>query len=549
MANEFVARRGLKVLTNGIQVTGSSEINGALTVTSISGDGTALTNVTGSYVEFSNVQGLTAFSSSVDSRLDAQEAFSSSLDAAFVSEAELTNLSSSFDTRLDTAEAAIDAVEARAGLLETATSSLDARLDAVETTTSSFAGRLNAIESITGSLATSGDVSALSSSFDTRVGTAEADIDAVEARASLLETATSSLEARADLLEAATASLDGRLDAVESFTSSIDTTIKTKLNAENVISGSSQVQLSGITGTTFATADFTFPQNLTVQGNITAQEFYTEFVSSSVIFESGSTKFGDTSDDIHAFTGSLNVVGHASASAFSGSFHGDGSGLTNLVTTLSVTGSNASAGSVDLKTQGLSFSNGEGIVTSVSGQTVTITGEDATTSNKGLASFNGTHFSVSSGAVSAKNITLNGSTVTLGGSLNLGLSSVTGQGASTTDQVTLAGGAVIHGVLYTSGSGASIVGPVSNQVIAQVAVASYDAAHFDYVIKDGTNFRTGTVLAVWDGSSIEYTETSTNDIGDTSGATFVTDISGGNARLKFSVTSGTWTVRTSVRAF
>lgn len=340
MANEFVARRGLKVLTNGIQVTGSSEINGALTVTSISGDGTALTNVTGSYVEFSNVQGLTAFSSSVDSRLDAQEAFSSSLDAAFVSEAELTNLSSSFDTRLDTAEAAIDAVEARAGLLESATSSLDARLDAVETTTSSFAGRLNAIESITGSLATDSELSSVSSSFATRVATAEADIDAVEARAGLLESATASLEARTDLLEAATASLDGRLDAVESFTSSIDTTIKTKLDAEDVISGSSQVQLSGITGTTFATADFTFPQNVVVQGRFTAQEFYTELVSSSIVFESGSTKFGDTSDDIHSFTGSLNVAGHASASAFSGSFHGDGSGLTNLVTTLSVTGSN-----------------------------------------------------------------------------------------------------------------------------------------------------------------------------------------------------------------
>jgi hypothetical protein len=166
-----------------------------------------------------------------------------------------------------------------------------------------------------------------------------------------------------------------------------------------------------------------------------------------------------------------------------------------------------------------------------------------------LASFNSSHFVVNSGVVSASAITLNGSSVNLGGSLNLGLSDVTGQGASTTDQVTLSGGAVIHGILYSSGSGASIVGPVSNQVIAQVAVASYDAAHFDYIIKDGTNYRTGTVLAVWDGSSIEYTETSTNDIGDTSGATFVTDISGGNARLKFSVTSGTWTVRTSVRAF
>ena len=44
-----------------------------------------------------------------------------------------------------------------------------------------------------------------------------------------------------------------------------------------------------------------------VTGILTAQEFHTEFVSASVMFESGSTKFGDTSDDRHEFTGSLNV--------------------------------------------------------------------------------------------------------------------------------------------------------------------------------------------------------------------------------------------------
>ena len=47
----------------------------------------------------------------------------------------------------------------------------------------------------------------------------------------------------------------------------------------------------------------------TVTGKLTAQEFYTEFVSSSIIFESGSTKFGDSTDDTHKFTGSLYVTG------------------------------------------------------------------------------------------------------------------------------------------------------------------------------------------------------------------------------------------------
>ena len=47
--------------------------------------------------------------------------------------------------------------------------------------------------------------------------------------------------------------------------------------------------------------------DLTVAGTVTAQEFHTEYVSASIVYQSGSTKFGDTSDDNHDFTGSLIV--------------------------------------------------------------------------------------------------------------------------------------------------------------------------------------------------------------------------------------------------
>ena len=46
------------------------------------------------------------------------------------------------------------------------------------------------------------------------------------------------------------------------------------------------------------------------------------------------------------------------------------------------------------------IAGGEGIDTAFSGSTVTVSGEDATATNKGIASFNSTHFSTSSGAVS-----------------------------------------------------------------------------------------------------------------------------------------------------
>jgi|TARA_A100001015_G_scaffold314200_1_gene423152 cytoskeletal protein CcmA (bactofilin family) len=55
---------------------------------------------------------------------------------------------------------------------------------------------------------------------------------------------------------------------------------------------------------------------------------------------------------------------------------------------------------IDLDSETLTIAGGEGIDTSATGTTVTIAGEDASTSNKGVASFSDTFFSVSSGAVS-----------------------------------------------------------------------------------------------------------------------------------------------------
>ena len=47
----------------------------------------------------------------------------------------------------------------------------------------------------------------------------------------------------------------------------------------------------------------------TVTGTLTAQEVHTEFESASILFTSGSTKFGDTIDDTHEVTGSMTMSG------------------------------------------------------------------------------------------------------------------------------------------------------------------------------------------------------------------------------------------------
>ena len=53
-----------------------------------------------------------------------------------------------------------------------------------------------------------------------------------------------------------------------------------------------------------------------------------------------------------------------------------------------------------LSNDAITIAAGEGIDVSASGSTITLAGEDASTSNKGVASFNSTNFSTSSGAVS-----------------------------------------------------------------------------------------------------------------------------------------------------
>ena len=113
--------------------------------------------------------------------------------------------------------------------------------------------------------------------------------------------ASASFDARIDSIESTTASLSPRINALESFTASANGTY---VNA----SGDS---MSG---------DLIITGSLIVTDRITAQEFHTEYVSSSIVFQSGSTKFGDSGDDVHSFTGSLKVDGNVIASNLNGIF-------------------------------------------------------------------------------------------------------------------------------------------------------------------------------------------------------------------------------------
>ena len=92
-----------------------------------------------------------------------------------------------------------------------------------------------------------------------------------------------------------------------------------------------------ITGSLTTSGNVTVNGDMTVLGTLTAQEIKTTYVSSSIIFESGSTRFGDTTDDTHERTGSVNITGSLSLNGYEITEISNDSGLTDGSSTTLVT--------------------------------------------------------------------------------------------------------------------------------------------------------------------------------------------------------------------
>ena len=174
----------------------------------------------------------------------------------------------------------------------------------------------------------------------------------------------------------------------------------TATGSNALVTGSSNFTYDFANDTLFLTGSGNVSGDFTIGGTLTAQEFHTEIVSSSTIFESGSTRFGDSSDDFHRFTGSVDIKG-------------------NLNSTLAITGS-------DLKLPGW---------TSVSGSLINFNNRIGTLEGKTLVSSSAQIASDISGSLGA-NATLirtltaagiSGSSTTLSSSLAARITTAEGE--------------------------------------------------------------------------------------------------------------------------
>ena len=143
----------------------------------------------------------------------------------------------------------------------------------------------------------------------------------------------------------------GILSSLNSYTASYATTGSNQFKADQNITGSLRATGTGSFGSLKVNDTLTInhgeaiisgsalvTNDLTILGAVNARQFNISVISSSVLFESGSSKFGNTSDDIHSFTGSLQVSGSQTitGSVTATTFVGDGSGLTGLSIDLGV---------------------------------------------------------------------------------------------------------------------------------------------------------------------------------------------------------------------
>jgi hypothetical protein len=298
-------------------------------------------------VVLTGTTGYDTFSSSIATTTSGLTSTVTSLSSSLTSS--IGSLSSSIATTDLNQENRLNALETSSGSLNSFTSSINTTIKSKLDTESVISG--SAQVNITGTTGYSTFSSSISNSINNLSGSVATTTSGITSTITMLSSSlTSSFGELSSSVATTTLNLKNRVDSIEtstgslnSFTSSINTTIKSKLDAENVISGSVQVNITGTTG-------------------------YNTF-SSSV-----STSIGSLSSSVATTTNDLSSSLTSSIGSLSSSVATTTSGLTSTITSLSssvattTSGLSSSIGSLS-SSVATTTSNIQGRVTSIEGKT------------------------------------------------------------------------------------------------------------------------------------------------------------------------------------
>jgi hypothetical protein len=252
-------------------------------------------------------------------------------------------------------------------------------------------------------------------------------------------------------------------------------------------------------------ATSSYADSFTVAGTLTAQTIIVQTITSSVEYVTGSTQFGSQLSNTHQFTGSVSITGSLAV---------DDSDviLTNQTSSMSVATAsyvvNAQTASYVENAQTASY-----VLNAVSSSYVL----NAISASYALSTTSASYALNSTNAVNATS----GSNFVVTNTLAL--------------KNTLSDAATVA---------SSVVG--SNNVFTR-ATGSYTSAFFKYTVSNGSNARSGEVMAVWNGTSVQYTDFSTLDIGSTrNNVTASVSIVSSDVQFNIQTNTSGWSIKSLV---
>jgi len=168
--------------------------------------------------------------------------------------------------------------------------------------------------------------------------------------------------------------------------------VKVKQGNVLVLSGSSvEISGSGANNAVRVSGD------MTVSGTLRADKMEitdVTYVTSSVLYRDGSTKFGNDSSDKHQFSGSVLVSGSVTIASNSGQYNGSGAGLTNISSEaldnndVTVGSTSISLGGTSTTLAGLTSVTSTGFTGSLNGNADTATSATSADAVANSATFN-----------------------------------------------------------------------------------------------------------------------------------------------------------------